>query len=255
MFGPRPADATEESNKVAARALGTDGVEAYQAGDYARATKQLESAYAVLRVPSLGPLVRTRTRQSREAGRSRRALPGSKPAARRRGWGRASRKLPFEMPRARDKSLLPRIPALTIRVEAATPDAATCTLDGVQLATETLGEATPVNPGTRRVACTVQGKQQKKVVTLAEGAQGDHRLYFCARSFRASRKRVRAARLPRTRALDREHPAHLGLDGHWRRNCRAGSRRRARHSRCRQDEWPQLHGHRMRRATRRTRRL
>jgi hypothetical protein len=171
VFGPGPAHATEESNKVAARALGTDGVEAYQAGDYARATKQLESAYAVLRVPSLGLWsARALVKVGKLVEAAERYLEASQLPVDSGGAEQVQEAAVRDAERERQE-LLPRIPALTIHVETATPDAATCTLDGAQLAAETLGEATPVNPGTRRVTCAVSGKQQKKVLTLAEGAQ------------------------------------------------------------------------------------
>ena len=51
---PAYAQQADESTRTAARALGTAGVEAYQAGDYPMATDKLEKAYGILRVPSLG---------------------------------------------------------------------------------------------------------------------------------------------------------------------------------------------------------
>jgi hypothetical protein len=47
----QPAD---EATRTAARALGTSGVEAYQAGDFVLASDKLEKAYGILRVPSIG---------------------------------------------------------------------------------------------------------------------------------------------------------------------------------------------------------
>ena len=51
---PASAQPADESTRTAARALGTAGVEAYQANDFATATDKLEKAYGLLRVPSLG---------------------------------------------------------------------------------------------------------------------------------------------------------------------------------------------------------
>src|SRR5688500_19688537 len=52
--GPLLGQAADESTRTAARALGTAGVEAYQANDFATATDKLEKAYGILRAPSLG---------------------------------------------------------------------------------------------------------------------------------------------------------------------------------------------------------
>ena len=48
------AHATADGDRAVARKLGYAGVEAYQAGRYPIASEQLERAYAVLRVPSIG---------------------------------------------------------------------------------------------------------------------------------------------------------------------------------------------------------
>lgn len=48
-----PALAQDDATRAAARALGTEGVEAYQNRDYATAVEKLKQAYSVLHVPSL----------------------------------------------------------------------------------------------------------------------------------------------------------------------------------------------------------
>ena len=163
---------------MAARALGTDGVEAYQAGDYARATKQLESAYAVLRVPSLGLWsARALVKVGKLVEAADRYLEASQLPIDGGGAEQVQQAAVRDAQHERE-DLIARIPTLTIRIEGVPPDAATCTLDGLELAPETLGEPTSVNPGTRRAACTHGGKQQKKVVTVAEGAQATIVLTF-----------------------------------------------------------------------------
>lgn len=177
-LGVRPALASEESNKVAARALGTDGVEAYRAADYARATRQLESAYSVLPVPTLGLWsARALVKVGKLVEASERYLETTQLPIE-AGSAEEVQRAAREDARREYEELLARIPTLVIHVEGPTPADVSCTLDGLLLAPETLDEPTPVNPGTRRVACTYSGQQQKQVVTLGEGARETALLTF-----------------------------------------------------------------------------
>jgi hypothetical protein len=54
MAGPAWSQAPDEATRTAARALGTAGVEAFEAGDMNTASDKLEKAYQLLKVPSLG---------------------------------------------------------------------------------------------------------------------------------------------------------------------------------------------------------
>ena len=49
-----PALAQSDAARAAARDLGAEGVESYQAGNYAAASQQLGRAFEILRVPTLG---------------------------------------------------------------------------------------------------------------------------------------------------------------------------------------------------------
>jgi hypothetical protein len=48
------AQAVDDGSRAVARSLGTTGVEAYRAGDYATANDKLDKAYQILQAPSLG---------------------------------------------------------------------------------------------------------------------------------------------------------------------------------------------------------
>jgi hypothetical protein len=54
LLGTSAVAQPDEGTRTAARALGTAGVDAYQANDFETATDRLEKAYEILRVPTLG---------------------------------------------------------------------------------------------------------------------------------------------------------------------------------------------------------
>jgi uncharacterized protein HemY len=54
LAAPALGQATDDATRSAARTLGYQGVDAYQAGDYAAAVVKLERAYAAVKVPTVG---------------------------------------------------------------------------------------------------------------------------------------------------------------------------------------------------------
>jgi hypothetical protein len=166
----RPGVAAEESNKVAARALGTDGVEAYQAGDYERATRQLEAAYAVLRVPSLGLWsARALAKLGKLVEASDRYLEASQlPAS--SGSAEDVQQRAKQDAAVERIDLLERVPQLTVAVRGVATTDVNCTLRGASLPAAALGKATPANPGPAEVACRFRDQEQKRELVLGEGA-------------------------------------------------------------------------------------
>ena len=142
---PLSASAQTEATRAAARTLGTEGVEALQAGHYAEAVDKLDRAFTVVRAPSIGLwLARALVKSGKWVEATERYLEVSRldPSSgdvgvQRQAQADAAKEL---------EQLSARLPALRIQVRGASPNA-TVTIDAKRLPDALLGAKVPVNPG------------------------------------------------------------------------------------------------------------
>jgi hypothetical protein len=171
------AQPVDDATRGAARALGYDGVKAYQAGDYVVASEKLDKAYRVLKVPSLGlwsarALVQLRklveaTERYTEVQRLR-ATSGDE-AVQKKAQAEAEVEL---------AALAPRIPHLVVELDGAVPAETAVSVDGVALNVALIGERRPTNPGQHLVVGVRGPDEVRAEVDLAEGERKVVRLVF-----------------------------------------------------------------------------
>lgn len=165
---PALAQNGDDANRASARALGNEGIDAYDRGDDATAIDKLERAYRVVPIPTLGLwLARALARSGRLVEASERygevirlEVTTGSVAAQREAQERAEVEL---------AQLLPRIPCLDIAVEGAAPEAVEVAVDGAVVPTALLGVPRRVNPGTRTVTAGLGDQVVTEHVTLTEG--------------------------------------------------------------------------------------
>jgi hypothetical protein len=176
---PAAAQAPDEATRTAARALGTAGVEAYQANDFATATDKLEKAYALLHAPSLGLWSgRALVKVGRWVEAADRFLettslqvPAGEYAVQKRAQADAATEL---------AALRPRIPSLVVEVEGAELADCSISVDGAPVASSLVAAGRLVNPGLHRVDARHGDEQTHAEVTLAEGERKTAALRFAA---------------------------------------------------------------------------
>lgn len=157
-----------DTERAAARTLGTEGVEAYQAGRYAEAIDKLERAFNVVRAPSIGLWS---ARALARAGKWVEAAERYHEAARldpTSGDVSVQRQAQADAVKERDE-LLTRLPALRIQVKGASPSARV-TLDDVPLPSALLGAKVPVNPGPHVVELHDGYARVRRRIRASEGA-------------------------------------------------------------------------------------
>jgi hypothetical protein len=164
-----PASAWGQSDAArgAARDLGAQGVEDYQAGRYQPASEKLNRAFEILRVPTLGLWsARALAKTNKLVEASERYLTVTRLDAS-KGDTAVQKQAMLDAANERE-ALLPRISGLTVEVLGADHDASV-TLDGAPLESALLGIRQPANPG-HHVAEAQQGDRSVKAeVTLVEG--------------------------------------------------------------------------------------
>jgi len=158
-----------DANRAAARELGSQGVKAYQAGDYAAALAKLDKAYALTPAPSL------RLWQARALAKQGKLLAASEHylAATRipLGSGDVTVQQKAQEEAARERAeLLPRIPGLTIVLDGASAEELTLSLDGQAIAAALVGENMPVDPG-ERVVVGVRGAERVEAKVKLEESE------------------------------------------------------------------------------------
>jgi hypothetical protein len=176
---PAAAQAPDEATRTAARALGTAGVEAYQASDFATATDKLEKAYALLHAPSLGlwsgrALVKVGKwveAADRFLETTSLQVPAGDYAVQKRAQADAAADL---------AALKPRIPFLAVAVEGAELADCSISVDGVPVASSLLGAGRLVNPGTHQLDARHGDDRAHAELTLAEGERKTAALKFGA---------------------------------------------------------------------------
>ena len=164
------AQSSDERTRSAARKLGYEGVEAFEAGDFRTASDKLERAYAVLHAPSLGlwsarALVKqSKLRQAVDRYREVASLPlvGAELAVQKQAQADAQQEL-----LATQKT----IPMVVVSVEGAPPASVSLTIDAVPVPIEKLGTPLGLDPGTHLIAASSGQRQGSAHVTLAENQQ------------------------------------------------------------------------------------
>jgi hypothetical protein len=165
---PAHAQADEAATRASARQLGTAGVEAYQAGAYAKASEKLEKAFRILKVPSLGlwsaRALKATGNYVQAAERylevTRLEVTGGDVAVQKRARAEAVTEL---------ESLQPKIPNLTIEVKGAASPDVSIKLDGVAISSDLIGEPQPVNPGSHTIVVSRGDEQVTAQISLSEG--------------------------------------------------------------------------------------
>jgi hypothetical protein len=159
--------AGDDASRAVARQTGVEGIDAFQANDFATADQKLERAYRLFPAPTLG-LYSARTRvklglwveaaeRYRQATRSAPELADA--AAQKTAQQEAAQEL---------EALLPRIPTLTVVLEGANAQDVSITLGNAAYSSDLIGMARPTNPGTHRVVATRGSERVEQSVTLAE---------------------------------------------------------------------------------------
>lgn len=176
---PAAAEAPDAATRTAARALGTAGVEAYQANDFAAASDKLEKAYALLPAPSLGlwsgralvKLGKWIEAADRFLEVTSLQVPTGDYAVQKRAQADAATEL---------TALKPRIPTVVVTTPGAELSECSISIDGVPVASSLLSEGRLVDPGTHVIEAR-RGRDEARVeVTLAEGERKTAELVFAA---------------------------------------------------------------------------
>lgn len=161
--------AVDDASRSAARQLGTDGVKAYQAGDYDLAIERLERAFKVLPAPSLGLWsARALEKGGKLVQAAERYLTTTRlpPAA---GGDKDVQEQAKRDAAAEREALLPKIPGLVIEVEGASEDEVSLTVDDAPVNSALIGTPLPANPGTVTVVAESGEARAQLSVTLAVG--------------------------------------------------------------------------------------
>lgn len=164
-----PAGAQNDAARGAARQLGSEGVEAYQAGDYATANDKLGRAFQVVRAPTLGLWsARALVKLGKLVEASERYLEVTRLDAS-RGEAAVQKQAQVDAAREREQ-LLPRIPSLTVSVTGAQGEVSV-SVDGEPLQSALLGVRQPANPGAHVLEARDGTHSLRKEVTVAEGRE------------------------------------------------------------------------------------
>lgn len=165
---PAFAQPPDEAAQSAARTLGLAALTLYDQGDYPRALEKFEQAYLVYKAPTLGlgaarclvklgKLVAASERYSEVA---RTELDPSATIAFRQAKEDAERE---------GAELAAKVPKLTLRVEGASPEEISVTLDGRPIDASSLGSPLPVDPGAHKAEVRRGAAKATGEATLAEG--------------------------------------------------------------------------------------
>lgn len=162
----------DDSTRAAARALGTQGIEAYWANDYRTASTKLDRAFRLYATSTLGLWsARARVQLGQLVAGAERYREALRAAP--LGDAEAQQKAQSEARAELDK-LTPRIPTLTVHISNARADDVAVTLDGVAIPSALLDEARPTDPGKHIVVASraANGSERQQIeVQLREGEQ------------------------------------------------------------------------------------
>lgn len=173
------AEGADDVTRLAARNLGTSGVEAYQAQDYATTSEKLEKAYRALRVPSLGlwsaralgKLGKLIEAGERYRETTRLDVDSGERAVQEQARADAATEL---------EQLSPQIPNVIVKIVGSDPEQTTITIDGVPLSTALLGEKRPANPGKHQIKASYGDQSASGELQLVAGQTKTLTLHFGA---------------------------------------------------------------------------
>lgn len=168
---PSSSFAVDAATRAAARDLGTEGVEAYEAGDYHQAMERLERAFELLPLPSLALWsARALEKNGRLLEASERYLAATRLST--EGAGDAQVQIDAQAEAEQEwEALRPRIPKLIVEIRGAPPEEAVVTVDGVTVARALHGAGRPTNPGQIEVEARWNQRVVRGKVTLRERDQ------------------------------------------------------------------------------------
>jgi hypothetical protein len=168
----RAEGGADDSTRAAARALGTQGIEAYLANDFQTANTKLDRAFRLYATSTLGLWsARARVQLGQLVAGAERYREALRAAS--LGDAEAQQKAQSEVRAELDK-LTPRIPTLTVHISNARPDDVSVTLDSVAIPGALLDEGRPTDPGKHSVVATrgASGSERQQIeVQLREGEQ------------------------------------------------------------------------------------
>ena len=173
---PTGALAQSDAQRGAARELGAEGVDDFQAGRFSDASTKLSQAFEILKVPTLGLWsARALVKEGKLVEASERYLAVSRldPS---KGEQRVQKQAQSDAAKERD-ALQARIGSLTLSLKGANSSAAV-TLDGVVVPAALLGVRQPANPGKHSLEAREDGRIVQREITLAEGQRVDAVLDF-----------------------------------------------------------------------------
>jgi hypothetical protein len=171
------AEPAADDARAEARKIGYAGVEAFQAGDFTTAHERLETAYRLLRVPSLGLWsARALEKLGKLVEADQRYIEVIKLPT---SVGDEAIQEQARQDATRERGALARrISGIKVRVQGASIEDVAVTIDGVPLAGAALGESQPVNPGRHRVEGGRGATRADVEVDVAEGEQREATLAF-----------------------------------------------------------------------------
>ena len=167
---PAFSQAPDEATRTAARALGTAGVEAFEAGDMVAASDKLEKAYQLLKVPSLalwsaralekrGLLLEALARYLEASSMQ---VPGGEAAVQHKAQADAERE---------GAALKGRVPRVVISLEGAEPSEVTLTIDGKSVSSTVIGSPRLLNPGAHMIEVSRGNDRARAEVKAVEGKE------------------------------------------------------------------------------------
>jgi len=170
LLAVSPAWGVDEATRAALRDLGTEGVEAYQAGDYATARQKLDEAFSVMRTAPLGLWsARALEKSGLLVQASERYLAAERAPVDPEGDAKAQEDARAAAAQER-AALQPRIPRLKVNVTGAQPSEVVLVVGGQEVPGTFVGKNLQVNPGIVEIKVR---RGQEEVSGTAELAEGE----------------------------------------------------------------------------------
>lgn len=175
---PNPSFAVDTATRAAARDLGHEGVEAYEAGDYQRAMERLERAYEILPLPSLALWsARALEKNGLLLEASERYLEATRLSTEGAGEAQVQLDAQAEAEKERD-ALRARIPRVIVDIKGAPPEEVEVTIDGAVVAGALYGAGRPSDPGELEVVAKWGEREISRTVIVEEGDEKKITLNF-----------------------------------------------------------------------------
>lgn len=166
---PAFAEQVDSAARGAARSLGYEGIQAYQAGDLVTAVDRLERAYQVLRVPSLALWsARALEKSGKWVEASERYLEATRLPIEDTSDHSVQEQAQADA-KAAEAVLRPKIPLLVIQVRGAAFQEVEASCDGVAVNRALLGSGLPTNPGEVLVVGRAGERRAQVRASVSEG--------------------------------------------------------------------------------------